>query len=949
MKRLGLYLFVGVMIVGTFGGFVGPKKVHATVTEVEVSAVISKTQAVLPKIQGPNITIPIFGTFTLLDSRDEIINRKFLDDLGKDYLSKKNTPSSTVVEMEASILNDYRTFLIKKINTSGLGQETKGVSALYNASIQPLVTAANIALDLKNGNITKEQADTIINASPETQKKLLADAMLTRPNPEACSLSGGNLLTCIDQLFAEFIKVTLLEIAGFLLWFSSNIFNLSIQVGVLHFDKWAPEQLYSVFIVVRQIISLVILFTGLYLVGLYIIGREEKITHFLPWLALFALFVNFSYPMTRALVDISNVVSLNVYTSVVGPTAIEGSGDATAGGIIINRLGLGQLATGAADTRKNGIKSFVGDIQSTPGSLMAVAYVLYAAYILFMSAAIFIFRTMALVFLTVVSPLLFVDSVVPMLGEHAVKLRKIFVEQLLVAPLFMVMLALTLKFLDVFQTVDPKTGVAGPLAKMGVSSLASGSTGSITLFFNILMMLIMLHIMYTVTKKVSGAVGQSATNFMGKVGGFGMGLASGGTGMLARASLGRVAAAARDSNWITDNKNGFLGKTAFRMTNSLAGGNYDLRNIKAVSGGMAKAGMGMGTGTTKNYEQAKEEKEKQKVEDYATVGTYRANVYAPDGTLLHRKGERDASRSGAREKFMKDAGGVLGGGKDLQQKLRDSDKAQRDKATAEYASLEGIERQSFFNKQDKATQEKLALSDVNPARAENKEFNKENGIRGGLRSGVPITMETEAGTSSTPVEGKVNYDLPPSQRGFVSTRGTGQELNGDSTTPKSTGGEVDYDIPPSQRGFVSNLSVNQKLKEELEKKQTPTPLDLKKAEIRKQNQERERVFAEFDANKKLEEEAKKQIEAEDRQENFNNADAETQSRLISRDRAEAIKQNTAIDRQRDKEAGRAAAAENFKVSQEKIAQQKADRIESMEQRLKAQILQKNKSPEAETV
>ncbi len=423
--------------------------------------------------------------------------------------------------------------------------------------------------------------------------------------PAECAIFSWNIASCLDAGFAWLVKNTLLQVAGFLAWLAANMLNFAIQFSVLDFAKWSPTSLYPIWVIIRQIVSLVVVFAGLYLGFMYIIGREDTFGKYIGWLAIFALFVNFSYPVTRALVDVSNIVSLNIYSSVVGSEVlgsnfgsdITTSGGNTAGSLIMNRLGLTDLFVSA--TKVDTGSGFTSRINSTPGALVAVVFALYAAYVLFMATALIIMRAIVFSFLIVASPLLLVDAVVPKLGEVAVKMRKMFFEQLIVAPVFMIMLALTLRFMDVFQT--------------------TGGAENIKIFFNLTIMIVMLHIMLKVTKATAGAAGEMATNAMGKVGGFGLGVASGGAGLLARGSVGIAAARMRDSGWMDKMQGSRTGRGLYGLSNSLAQSTFDARNIGMVNRGMASAGMGMGKGTTQTYDKDFEAKDLAMKKKYGSI------------------------------------------------------------------------------------------------------------------------------------------------------------------------------------------------------------------------------------------------------------------------------------------------------------------------------------------
>jgi hypothetical protein len=357
-----------------------------------------------------------------------------------------------------------------------------------NISSESLNTAAKEA--------TSVAASTLTNADVSKIQKDTADKLRVEPVKDC-----GNILTnfwgCVNQGLVNFIKIFLLNIAGFLLWVSANMLNYSIKVGILDFARWAPDTLYPIWIVVRQIVSLFVVFAGLYLGLMYIIGKDEKFEKYIPWVVIFALFVNFSYPLARTAIDVSNVVSLNIYTGAVGTSVLTGDQKNTAGAIIMQRLGLEKLVTSA--TENNASTDMVTGISSPAGALMAIIFVLFSAYIFFMVTWLIIARTAVLIFLTIASPILFVDSVIPKLGDVAMKLRKMFVEQLFVGPVFMIMLALTLKFLEVFN-----------LSKTSPSGSGTFDT-TIVEFFNITMMLIMLHIMRKVTMSTAGSIGETVS------------------------------------------------------------------------------------------------------------------------------------------------------------------------------------------------------------------------------------------------------------------------------------------------------------------------------------------------------------------------------------------------------------------------------------------------------
>ncbi len=585
---------------------------------------------------------------------------KYLEILNSAYDSSKNNTQTTRRSLEVEVLNSFIVHLNSTIPTAQNAHKSALERVLTDVT-QKFQNAVSF-VQKENGAITTAENQQNINnngAVADRSNSAATNNNADKQNKPTCAL--WDIGTCISDLVQWFIKNTLMQIAGFFLWITSNMFSYVVQVGILNFKQWAPDALYPIWTLIRQIVSLGVVFVGLYLGFMYILGREDKFAHYIPWVIIFALFVNFSYPIARFAVDVSNVVSLNIYAAAFSNEALNNSSNA--GAVIMNRLGLADLVMGA--TYVEGAKSAGGNIikgiNSVPAALLVVVFIFYAAYVFFMATAILAIRTAALVFLIIASPFLFIDSVLPLMGDKAQQVRKIFFEQLAVGPVFMLLIALTTEFLLVFSE--------GPLKAQALPGEGAG----IAVFFNVFMMIIMLHITLKVTKSVAGTIGQYATDAMGKVGGFAMGAATGGAGLLARNSIGRLAMKARDSKWVTNNQNSVIGRRMYDMSNSFAKSSFDLRNSKVVAGGMNKAGMGMGAGRTTGYEEAMEARRKDILERGARIKTrYERNVTDEDGNVIHRRGDIDKEGEAAYDKYVAESGGSVFMSKEQRQLARDA-------------------------------------------------------------------------------------------------------------------------------------------------------------------------------------------------------------------------------------------------------------------------------------
>ncbi len=697
MKRLGVYACMVVSLVGMLGGFFAPEKTHAQTTgtaktlaqyEAQGKALFdAQLLALNNKRADPAATSSFPTTITVVDALIQSVTKAsgiFSTSINGGGSDLAILYRNALIAAKNSISEDQR------LNPQALRTPyaTNVISAftrqLEAAAFDPSKTDALIA-----GGYTPTQAQLLsVDLKNARAAAVTGATEAKKPETKKCSVLGTDaLIGCIDQAVTWIIKNTILQIGGFFVWLTANMFNYAVKIGILQFAKWAPDQLYPIWLIVRQIISLFIVFIGLYLGLMYILGKDEKFQKYIPWVIMFALFVNFSYPLVRTAIDISNIVSLKIYASAVGPGALDENPTNTAGAQILDKLGLQGLLMSATAT-KDGDGGLLGSIDSIPGALLAVIYVFYAGYIFFMVTALIVMRTAALVFLIVASPLLLVDSVLPMLGDKAKDLRKIFFEQLAVGPIFMIMMALTLKFLDVFKS----TGQLGSGSISG--TMGAGGMSTVVVFFNILMMLIMLWIMLKVTKDSAGSLGKYATDAFGKVGGFATGAAvSGalaGSGFLARKGIGGLAAKARDSKWVTNNQDSFIGRRAYNLSNSVASSTFDLRNTAVAQKYAGKLGIssGMGAGTKMGYDEESkatlEKRTKEALARSARIKTHherdvykdkldeKGNVVYEDvkdangnvvkrvkaQELVHRKGDINAEGWEAKNKLMASGGGT---------------------------------------------------------------------------------------------------------------------------------------------------------------------------------------------------------------------------------------------------------------------------------------------------
>ena len=707
MKRLGILACIVVASLSIFGGFLGSEKVFAGKYDIENSNLINEVTNIVTS-SGSYTSI-----FDDAQKKEALREVGLLSELAKNF---KEDGYNNLGAYQNGLLDTFRTQVLQPLRKSlpssintvpySLGETITKLQAVITVDRTGLAESGYF--ETSGGGLT---ANTAENAKQEVQGRLDNDKKV----PSLCSLIPMRIGDCINEGITWLIKNTLLQIAGFLVWLTANMFNYAVQIGILEFSKWAPPALYPIWILIRQIVSLVIVFAVLYLGCLYMLGDENgKFEKMIPWLVMFALFVNFSYPLARTAIDISNIISLKIYASAVGNGALTMDSAVSfssnnAGSLIMDKLGLQGLVTSAtSDGSEAG--GVLGEVKSVPGALLAVVFVGYTAYIFFMVTLLLIVRTVALVFIIVASPLLLVDSVIPLLGEQAKKLRQIFIDQLLVGPIFMIMFALTLKFLNIFNV------------KGGIGDLATGpSTGSsIVTFFNLIMMLIMLHIMITVTKSTSGKLGEMGSAMLGTVGGFGVGTAFAGAGLLARQTIGRGAAAVQNSSWVKNNKDTIRGRAISASAGAISNSSLNMMKSGVVAGAMKNLGMGtgmgmgLGMGAQGGYVAAQKKRESYDREAREGMQMRHKESFTDAKGVFHRKGEVDTKETEeAKRRFDENRGKSLFLTKEQKQVIKDrTTKDDDERAMKSYTEEQNklkteTERKNHFKQKEKELEEML--------------------------------------------------------------------------------------------------------------------------------------------------------------------------------------------------------------------------------------------------
>lgn len=475
----------------------------------------------------------------------------------------------------------------------------------------------------------------IVSASAQSAQALA-------PQNNNCTISWNSwgfesLMCVVDKIVAQIIKVTLINIGVVVLGMTSSVLDWVVKFAVADFaciigqssgtgdarvcNASGAGGIYPAWYVVKQMVTLFIIFAGFYLGFLYMSGsqRGDTFKRYLPFLLIYALLVNFSYPIARTAIDWTSSVSISIYENALGAKV----GEVGAGIRLLQRLGVHKpvidLRTPNNQTQNTASNdAFAGATESTGTALLVLLVILATVFIFAYLVYIFIVLIVVQIFGIIFSPILFVDKALPILGEYAEKFRAMFLKALATPLVFALGFYLVLFILDALNSSYQTAGLR--------------ATGAQMMFFYILLLAILYAWVKTIPK-AGEAIGITGSRVM-TAALAPVGLAGGLIGAVGRQTAGRLAsrylntetmngtgAGARFSKWVNNSGGkGFAGMIQKGLT-GLSKGTYNPTNLGAVQSALkgSKITAPLANLTSKSREENAEAFEKEVLERARTI------------------------------------------------------------------------------------------------------------------------------------------------------------------------------------------------------------------------------------------------------------------------------------------------------------------------------------------
>jgi hypothetical protein len=206
-----------------------------------------------------------------------------------------------------------------------------------------------------------------------------------------------------------------------------------------------------------------------------------------------AILINFSLFITKAAIDVSNIFTAWITQGIVNLS--DGTGGVSNSAISV--LKMSKLTEAQSGAGGMNVSAF-----ATGFALVALNCV--AIYVFFKVAFLMFGRVVALIFVLIMSPIGFVGHLVPKLETYAKDWRDELTKACLMAPMFLLMLYITLFLATKFDDM------LGALKGQPTNELASGAFGldNYALFVIVIMMLLKsLEVAEEYTGKVAGQIG----------------------------------------------------------------------------------------------------------------------------------------------------------------------------------------------------------------------------------------------------------------------------------------------------------------------------------------------------------------------------------------------------------------------------------------------------------
>lgn len=406
------------------------------------------------------------------------------------------------------------------------------------------------------------------------------------------------------------------KILSFWMGLNGIILNWVLKVTVVDMSKNISNMIgiNIVWKMVKDLMNIVFIFMLVYYGILLIIGQKslDSIRSFIAMIILAALLVNFSLFFTKVLIDASNVVTIGFYKALV-----SNSGGIQSGGTNPN-TGNTDSISGLSNTFQQALnlQSFY-DKESVQGngygpliaSLSASVLFFITGFIFFAISVMFVIRYVVLIILLALSPVAYMSMALPGIKGYASEWWKSLNGQLIFAPLFMIMMYITITLINSEGFIHPSAKGASwsgiqTATESGAGVISGGSLdSSVSLIFNFAVIISLVVASLIVSKKYASQGSTYIGKATGNLTSFAGGALMGGAAAVGRRTVGAGASRLSQSQTFQDwAGRSLIGEQALKGTRYAASSNFDVRSSRLGSAVTKNTGVDLGKAQQGGYD-----------------------------------------------------------------------------------------------------------------------------------------------------------------------------------------------------------------------------------------------------------------------------------------------------------------------------------------------------------
>ncbi len=437
----------------------------------------------------------------------------------------------------------------------------------------------------------------------------------TQPTPEQkAEESSWSIFGGINK-FVNGVFYGILWLMSWIVWFAGTLLNFVLDFTIVNMQKNISglTGINVAWKIIRDLMNIVFIFLLVY-EGIKLIidqGDLKSLKNFIFGVVLASLLINFSLFFTKVLIDASNIVTVGIYTSITGPTnSLVNSGLSDP---ITKALGISSVYGNAAQPDIFGGKTIGPKLVMLFGSGIVI---LVTAFAFFAIAIMFIIRFIALVLLMMTSPIAYMGMAIPAMKSYSNEWWESLKGQLLFAPVFMVMILISITLMTSPGFIVQKDFAA----LLTTQEKPDFSTMGLMLNFTVIIGLIFGSII--VSKKTASSGSKYIGNATKNLTSFAGGAVFGGAARFSRNTVGRFGNSMANNQDLLDRaaRGDKFARAQLAVANKAATSTFDVRGSRAFGKVATGAGMEKDFGKAddpkkQNFRKIREEQIKKDVDD----------------------------------------------------------------------------------------------------------------------------------------------------------------------------------------------------------------------------------------------------------------------------------------------------------------------------------------------